>query len=65
MRGILFFVCLIALFVATLVVLFMAIRAEEKNEQKRREKVFRCRQAVKNNSCPKDCSNCEWGGYDT
>lgn len=61
---ILFFSLLIAFCVIVFIVLIVAIKREEKKEQKRREKAFKCKQAVRSGDCPKDCSMCEWGGYE-
>lgn len=61
---ILFFSLLIAFCVIGFIVLIVAIKREEKKEQKRRENAFRCKQAVRSGDCPKDCSMCEWGGYE-
>ena len=55
----LMFFCVIAL-----IILVAATEREKKKERERREKAFRCKQAVKTGDCPKDCSMCEWGSYD-
>ena len=64
MYVILFFSVLIAFSVIAFIVLIVAIEREEKKEQKRREKAFRCKQAVRSGECPLDYSMCEWGSYE-
>ena len=63
-RALLFGLVLLAICAAVFAALFVAISIEEKKEQKRRKKAFRCKSAVRSGECPKDCSKCEWGGYE-
>ena len=65
MSGVLlFFLALMVFCVLAVIILIVATENENKKEQKRREKAFKCKQAVKNGECPKDCIICEWGSYE-
>lgn len=65
MSGVLlFFLALMFICVLAVIILILATENENKKEQKRREKAFKCKQAVKNGICPKECSLCEWGSYE-
>lgn len=63
-RVLLFGLVILAICAAVFAVLYVAVRIEEEKEQKRRERAFMCKSAVRSGDCPKDCSMCEWGGYD-
>ena len=64
MSVVLFILALMFFCVIALIILVAATEREKKKERERREKAYRCKQAVKNGDCPKDCSMCEWGSYD-
>lgn len=63
-RALLFGLIIVAICAAVFAALYVAVMIEEKKEQKRREKALRCKSAVRSGDCPKDCSMCEWGGYE-
>lgn len=64
MRIIFFGLMLVGFLILALIFVIIAMRVEEKKEQKRRMKAFHCKFAIRNGQCSKDCENCEWGGYE-